>query len=212
MNCSKEAAKEVEGKCTESGRDESAGCGPAETCCGPQVGDCCDATDKQEACGGGPDDASERFFLKVAPTTGICPSGEARGNLNIEQGKIPVLSCEGGCIRGEIARLTANILVREDKFARTCHGELLTVPHSSIAKWTKEADKVVLIDGCFLHCHQRILNDLVGEDRLVVFDALSHYKKYTDLFDIEDVPEDERKQVAREVADWVLEELDKNSQ
>lgn len=62
-----------------------------------------------------------------------------------------------------------------------------------------------------LPCHERILNELVGEDRLVVFDTLSHYQKYTDLFDIEDMPEEERKQVVRVVANGVLEQIDKNS-
>ena len=65
---------------------------------------------------------------------------------NIREKKIPVLSCEGACIRGEIARLAANIVSREKSFARGCHGELITVPESSIARWIKTAEKVVLID------------------------------------------------------------------
>jgi hypothetical protein len=51
------------------------------------------------------------------------------------------------------------------------------------------------------------MKDLIGEDRLVEFDALSHYKKYTDIFDIDGVPEEERHETARGVADWVLESL-----
>lgn len=35
----------------------------------------------------------------------------------------------------------------------------------------------------------------------------SHYKKYTDLFDIDEVPEVERNQVAQDVATWVLANL-----
>jgi len=64
--------------------------------------------------------------------------------------------------------------------------------------------KVVLIDGCFIRCHGRILENLVGKEKLVQFDALSHYKKYSDKFDVDSVPENERKQVAKDVADWVL--------
>ena len=126
------------------------------------------------------------------------------GARNEAEGKIPVLSCEGGCIRGEIARLAANMVAKEEPYARGCHGELLTVPESAIAKGSRGAEKVVLIDGCFLRCHGRLLENIVGKDRLVQFDALSIYRKYTDLFDIDDVPEEERKQVAREVADKVL--------
>jgi hypothetical protein len=69
------------------------------------------------------------------------------------------------------------------------------------------AEKVVLIDGCFLRCHGRILENLVARGQLTEFDALSHYKKFTDLFDIDSVSETERNQVARDVADWVITSL-----
>ncbi len=149
------------------------------------------------------------FSLEVEGTEGICPAGQKVGNWNMAEGKIPVLACEGGCIRGEIARVAANLVAKEEPYRRACHGEVLSVPHSAIAQWIKKADKVVLIDGCFLHCHGRILKNILGEDRLIDFDALSFYKKYTDLFYIDDVPEAERKEVARQVADWVLASLKK---
>ncbi|MFW9870657.1 MAG: hypothetical protein ACFFEL_13605, partial [Candidatus Thorarchaeota archaeon] len=63
---------------------------------------------------------------------------------------------------------------------------------------------VILIDGCFMRCWGRILENLIPEEKLVQFDALSHYKKYTNLFDIDAVPESERNQVAQSVASWVL--------
>jgi uncharacterized metal-binding protein len=129
------------------------------------------------------------------------------GQENIDGGKIPVFSCEGACIRGEIARLAANMVAQREPYRRGCHGELLAVPHSAMAEWAKQAPHAILIDGCFLRCHGRIMKGLLGEERLVQFDALSHYKRYTNLFDIDSVPEAERKQVAREVADWVLEKL-----
>ncbi|MFZ2198299.1 MAG: hypothetical protein WAV13_11230, partial [Thermodesulfovibrionales bacterium] len=55
--------------------------------------------------------------------------------------------------------------------------------------------------------HGRILENLVGEENLIQFDALSLYKKYTDRFDIDSVPEEERRETARQVADVVLAEL-----
>jgi hypothetical protein len=63
---------------------------------------------------------------------------------------------------------------------------------------------VILIDGCFLRCHGRVIENIIDAERLIQFDALSHYNMYTDIFDYEDVPEDERKRVAHSVADWVL--------
>lgn len=143
------------------------------------------------------------FTLEVERTKGRCPIGETVGQENIDQGKIPVFSCEGACIRGEIARQAANIVARQDPYCRGCHGELFAVPHSAMAIWAKKASAVIVIDGCFLRCHGRIMKGLIGEDRLVEFDALSHYKKYTDIFDIDGVPEEERKDTARSVADRV---------
>lgn len=147
------------------------------------------------------------FTLQVKKTSAKCPIGETVGQENLKNNKIPVLSCEGACIRGEIARLAANFVAKEGPCRRACHGELFAVPDSAMAQWVAAAEKVVLIDGCFLHCHGRILEGLIKKDRLVQFDALSHYKKYTDRFDIDSVPEDERKAVARDVANWVLENI-----
>ncbi|MHC4171981.1 MAG: putative zinc-binding protein [Planctomycetota bacterium] len=145
-----------------------------------------------------------KFSIQVEETQNRCPVGETIGNRNMAEGKIPVLSCEGACIRGEIARLAANMVAKEEPFARSCHGELLSVPDSAMAQWAKKAEKVVLIDGCFLRCHGRIIENLLEKNKLVQYDALSVYRKYTDVFDIDDVPEAERKEVARQVADSVL--------
>ncbi len=157
-------------------------------------------------------ETEESFHLEVQSTKPRCPVGERVASENLAQGKTPVLSCEGACIRGEIARLAANLVAKEEGYSRACHGELLAVPDSSMAKWVRQAEKVVLIDGCFLRCQGRILENLVGKSRLVQFDALSHYKKYTDKFDIDSVPEEERLQTARSVAEWVLANMSKEDE
>ena len=155
-------------------------------------------------------DSYDSFAVEVQNTDGCCPIGETVGRRNIKEKRIPILSCEGGCIRGEIARLAANIVSKEAGFARGCHGELVTVPDSAIAQWIRRADKVILIDGCFLSCHGRILEGLLSKDQLVQFDALKVYRKYADVFDIDEVPQAEREKAAREVADSVLVKLGYN--
>jgi len=149
----------------------------------------------------------EKFSLEITGTDGRCPVGEIVGKRNTAEGKIPVLSCEGACIRGEIARTAANLVAKEEPYRRACHGELFSVPGSAIADWVKNSETVVLIDGCFLRCHGRILENLLGSEKLVQFDALSHYKKYTDLFDIDAISEQERNETAQSVADWVVENM-----
>ena len=149
--------------------------------------------------------------IQLNTTNAICPIGEITGKKNISESKIPVLSCEGACIRGEIARLAANIISRKKPYGRGCHGELITVPESAIARWITTADTVVLIDGCFLRCHGRIIENIVDKEKLLQFDALSHYNKHTDIFDYEDVPEAERKEVAKSVANWIIDSINNPS-
>ena len=148
------------------------------------------------------------FSLKVQGVKGLCPAGEAYARQQMEKKTIPVLSCEGPCIRGEIARLAANFVTQDvPSLARACHAETFFVPHSSMAQWIRAAEKSVMIDGCFLKCHGRVLKELVGEEKMIQIDALPLYKKYTNIFLMDDVPEDERKAVARQVADKIIAKL-----
>ena len=150
---------------------------------------------------------TEDFTVQVDGVNGVCPAGEAWAEGKSLHTKIPVLSCEGPCVRGDIARRAANMVAQEAPFARACFPETFFVPHSSMARWVKEADRVVMIDGCFLKCIGRILNNQVDQEKIIHIDALSFYKKYTDLFDMDDVPEAERIETARHVADQILQEL-----
>ncbi len=145
------------------------------------------------------------FSLEVDGVKGMCPAGEVYAKQKIAESKLPVFSCEGPCIRGEIARQAANLVAKEvSSLARACHAETFFVPHSSMKRWITEADKTVVIDGCFLKCHGRVLKNLIAEEKVVHIDALPLYKKYTDVFLADDVPEDERKQVSRQVADKII--------
>lgn len=145
------------------------------------------------------------FSVNVQGVKGFCPTGEAYAREQIQAKRTPVLSCEGACIRGEIARLAGNLISQDmPSLARACHAETFFVPHSAMASWVKSADKVVMIDGCFLQCHGRILKTMVSEDRILHIDALPLYKNYTDVFLIDEVPEEERKAVARGVADKIM--------
>lgn len=148
------------------------------------------------------------FSLDVQGVKGSCPAGEAYAKQQLAEKKIPVLSCEGPCIRGEIARLAGNLISQEvPSMARACHAETFFVPHSTMATWVRSANKVVMIDGCFLKCHGRVLKNMVPQEKVVHIDALPLYKKYTDVFLMDDVPEEERKTVARQVADTIIANL-----
>lgn len=147
---------------------------------------------------------SEDFTLQVGGVKGVCPAAEAWAELKILHKKIPVLACESACIRGDIARRAANLVAKEEPFERACCAEVALVPHSTMARWVKEADRVVMVNGCFLKCIGRVLNNLIDQDKIIHIDALQYYNKYTDVFYMEDVPETERIDTARQVADQIL--------
>ena len=98
------------------------------------------------------------FTLDVDGVSGTCPAGERYAQEQMACRAVPVLSCEGPCVRGEIARLAANTVSEEvPGFARACHAEAFFVPHSGMRQWVTSAERVVIIDGCFLQCHGRVL-------------------------------------------------------
>jgi uncharacterized metal-binding protein len=150
------------------------------------------------------------FSIAVEGMKAVCPLGEVVGNEMIAAGKIPVISCEGGCFRGEIARVAAHMVAKEEPYRRGCHGEMFTAPRSAMAAWAKKANKVVVIDGCFMHCHGRIMKNIVGHEHMIQFDALPMYNKdnkYTDIMLVDEIPEAERHDLARQVADKILASL-----
>lgn len=80
-----------------------------------------------------------------------------------------------------ISRVEWPIFAEEAPYARCCYQEAFNVPYSAMAEWVKEeADKIVMVDGCFLTSVGRILNNLVEQDKIIHFDILPMYDKYKD--------------------------------
>ena len=155
-------------------------------------------------------ESKQHFSIEVEGKKAVCPLGEVVGNKMIVEGKIPVISCEGGCFRGEIARVASHMVAKEEPYSRGCHGEMFTAPRSAMAEWAKKANKVVVIDGCFMHCHGRIMKNVVGHENMIQFDALPMYNKdnkYSDTMLVDEIPEAERECLARQVADKILASL-----
>jgi hypothetical protein len=102
------------------------------------------------------------------------------------------------------------MVAKEEPYSRGCHGEMFTAPRSAMAEWAKKANKVVVIDGCFMHCHGRIMKNVVGHENMIQFDAFPMYNKdnkCSDTMLVDEIPEAERKDLARQVADKILANL-----
>ena len=84
------------------------------------------------------DNYTPDFSVDVQAVKGLCPVGETYAKQQIAAGTIPVLTCEGPCIRGEIARQAGNLIAKQvPSLARACHGEAFYVPHSAMASWVR---------------------------------------------------------------------------
>ncbi|GMA99140.1 putative zinc-binding protein [Pelosinus sp. IPA-1] len=137
----------------------------------------------------------------------ICPEG-ARYVEKILAGppRTAIMACEGGCIKGEVARVAANILayqLERDAAVRICLGDAVT-GDSGFLELIKQAPKTIVIEGCFLHCGTTIMKTrLPGFDPVVV-EAIRLYRFDRDkYFEIFDMPRAEIEQYAKQVADYV---------
>ncbi|MEN6412815.1 MAG: putative zinc-binding protein [Veillonellales bacterium] len=137
----------------------------------------------------------------------ICPEG-ARYVEKILAGppRKAILACEGGCIKGEVARVAANILayqLERDSAVRICLGDAVT-GDSGFVELVKQAPETIIIEGCFLHCGTQIMKTRIPDFDPVVVEAIRLYsfnrEKYFEIFDI---PRSELEQYAKRVADYV---------
>lgn len=146
--------------------------------------------------------------IAIQKTVKFCPLCE---DYAVRQGNKPVvvMSCEGGCLRGEIARQAANILCFElapDKTARLCLGGAFT-KDTGQRELARNAPKLVAIEGCFIECATRMMKGVVPglAPEVVIADKLCEFDRT--LFGINEMPEAEIRQHAREVAEKVAQTL-----
>ncbi len=161
----------------------------------------------ENSCCVGPGDSvtTDDFNRAVSKVKGNCKIGEEWSIAASHNGKIPVLSCEGPCAKGEIARRTATLIPKlDDRFERACHGEAFYVPHSTMAKWVADARQVVMVDGCFLNCHGRVLENIIPGERITQINAHAIHKKYGDTFSCDGIRKEEFAALATMVAEETI--------
>lgn len=137
----------------------------------------------------------------------VCPEG-ARYVEKVMAGppKTAVLACEGGCLKGEVARVAANILAYRLERAhavRICLGDAAT-GDSGFVQLIETAPKTIVIEGCFMHCGTEIMKrrlpdfapDIVESSRFLDFDRDKQ-------FEIFDMPREEIERYATQAAEYV---------
>lgn len=120
--------------------------------------------------------------------------------------RIAVMACEGGCIKGEVARVAANILayqLERDAAVRICLGDAVT-GNSGFVELVKQAPKTIVIEGCSLNCGTQIMKTRLPDFEPIIVEAIRLYSFDRDkYFEIFDMPRAEIEQYAKIVADYV---------
>jgi uncharacterized metal-binding protein len=132
-----------------------------------------------------------------------CKAGDAYSQKHFTvEPKIPVISCEGSCVKGEIARRASNILAHElesARMVRICHGGLL-LTGGGMRDLVSRADQVIVMEGCPLACGSRLAKAAFPDKELDVIITNSLYESDQNVFGIEDMPEEEITRHSRCVA------------
>ena len=137
----------------------------------------------------------------------VCPEG-ARYVEKMLAGppRTAILACEGGCLKGEVARVAANILAYQlvrDSSVRVCLGDAVT-GESGFVKLLEDLPRTIVLEGCFLHCGSQIVKtrlpdfapEIIESSRFLTYDR----DKYFEIFDL---PRAEIEQNAKTVAEHV---------
>lgn len=122
---------------------------------------------------------------------------------------VAVMSCEGACLRGEVARRAANILCYElapEKTARICLGGAFT-KDTGQRNLVRNAPRVVALEGCLIDCASRMMRGAIPGLEAEVIEADKLYEFDRNLFGIDEMSEEEMTSHARTVAESVAAQL-----
>ena len=146
---------------------------------------------------------SEKSYetVRIETNNRVCPMCERYSQASAAK-PVVVMSCEGACLRGEVARQAANVLCRDlapEKTARLCLGGAFTKDSGQRAL-VRNAQRVIALEGCFIECASRMMRGVVPElnAEVVIADALYDFDRT--LFGIEEMSEAEIRRHAAEVA------------
>lgn len=119
------------------------------------------------------------------------------------------MSCEGACLRGEVARQAANLLCHSlapDQTVRICLGGAFT-KDTGQRSLVRNAPRVIALEGCFQYCSSRMMRGVIGdlEPEIVIADRLYDFDRRH--FGIDEMPRADIEAHARTVAEKVAERL-----
>lgn len=165
--------------------------------------------EKKTCCGAEPETGDVEYEIaRIRKVKAVCSSCEDYAAKQASK-PVAVMSCEGGCLRGEVSRQAANVLCHKlarDKTVRICLGGAFT-KDTGQRNLVRNAPRVLALEGCFLHCSTRMMQGVIEglEPEIIVTDKLFDFD--TSIFGIDEMPREEIDAHAMTVARKVAEKL-----
>ena len=137
-----------------------------------------------------------------------CAAGDAYAAKHVTgEPKAAVVSCEGACIKGEVARRAANLVAHElapKRSVRICHGGGFLLTQGGMRKLVEQAEQVIVVDGCPLVCGTRLARAAFPEKELDVVVANALYEGDDALFGVNELADKEINATVRDVANQIV--------
>jgi uncharacterized metal-binding protein len=142
---------------------------------------------------------------KIEKTNNICPMCESYARDQAAK-PIAIMCCEGGCLRGEIARQASNLVCHKlvpDKTVRVCLGGAFT-KNTGQRNLVRNAAQVIALEGCFIECASRMMKGVVPDlnPQVIAVDSLYDFDR--SLFGIDQMAEEEIRAHAMTVAQKIV--------
>lgn len=149
---------------------------------------------------------SESITVKVLNQS--CSAGDAYAQIHLTQvPKVALTSCEGACLKGEVARRAANLIAHElapDRAVRICHGGAFLLNQGGMRQLVAVAEQVIVVEGCPMACGTRVAKAAFPERGFDVVVANTLYESDDTLFGVNEATDGYVRDRALEVARQVL--------
>jgi uncharacterized metal-binding protein len=147
-------------------------------------------------------------FIRLEKTKNSCSLCEDYADRQKTK-PVVVMSCEGACLRGEVARQAANILchtLAPEKTARICLGGAFT-KDTGQRKLVRGAQRLIALEGCFTNCASRMMAAVIEglDPEVIVADRLYDFDRK--LFGIEEMQPEQILAHARTVAQKIADSM-----
>lgn len=151
---------------------------------------------------------NEYEAVRIEKTRNVCPMCEDYAKKQASK-PVAIMSCEGACLRGEVARRAANLICHSlapEKAVRICLGGAFT-KDTGQRNLVRKAKRVIALEGCFINCSSRMMKSVISElePEVIVADKLYDFDR--SLFGIDEMSEDEIKIHSQEVAKKIFDRL-----